>query len=174
MNKKTSAMAVFVFLCVVCIAHALYYYPHLPPQVARHFGVSGEPDAWGSKAQFLIVYLSVVAVLAVTFVGSCLAMPKMPNSIINLPNKDYWLAPERRQETLDYILPRFLWFGSATLLLLFDVSQQSFQVHLGRATKLTHIWFSLAAYLLFTTAWCVALVLKFSKKGSPPRPAPSR
>ncbi len=115
---------------------------------------------------FLIVYLVTVAVMALTFLGFGLAMPKMPNSIINLPNKDYWLAPERRQQTLDYMLSRFMWLGSITMLLLLDVFQQSFQVHLGKATKLNHVLLSLGAYLAVTTAWCIAIYSKFRKKES--------
>ena len=118
MNKRSSAIAVFVILCVICLAHAFYYYPRLPDQVAHHFGASGRPDAFGSKMHFLILYIVTIAITAAMFLGFGLALPKIPNSLINLPNKDYWLAPERRRQTLDYILPQMLWFGSLTLMLL--------------------------------------------------------
>ncbi|MBT4139331.1 MAG: hypothetical protein HOE48_15530 [Candidatus Latescibacteria bacterium] len=46
MNKRTTAITVFVILCVVCVAHALYYYPHLPEQVAsRNHKWDGEYDS---------------------------------------------------------------------------------------------------------------------------------
>lgn len=154
---------VFLLLCVACVIQALHYYPRLPAEVAHHFGVSGQPDAWGSKLHFLIIYLVTVAVMAATFLGFGLAMPKMPNARINLPNKDYWLAPERRQQTLDYMLPRFLWLGSITMLLLFDVFQQSFQVHLGKATKLDHVLLSLGSYVAVITVWCIVINTKFRK-----------
>jgi uncharacterized membrane protein len=164
MNNRKSAIVVFVLLCVACVVHALYYYPRLPAEVAHHFGASGQPDAWGSKMQFLMVYLVTVAVMAASFLGLGLAMPKIPNSIINLPNKDYWLAPERRQQTLDYMLPRLLWFGSITMVLLIDVFQQSFQVHLGEAIRLNHIWLSLGAYVAVITVWGIAIYSKFRKR----------
>ena len=109
MNSRTFPIALFLLLCVACLAHGLYYYPRLPAEVAHQFGASGQPDAWGSKEHFLVVYLVTVAVMAATFLGLGLAMPKIPNSAINLPNKEYWLAPERRRQTLDYMLPRLLW-----------------------------------------------------------------
>ena len=90
-------------------------------------------------------------------------MPKIPHSMINLPNKDYWLAPERRQPTLDSLLSRFLWFGSITIVLLMDIAQQSFQVHLGHATRLNHVWLSLGAYVAVSMAWCIAIYWKFRK-----------
>jgi len=166
MNKRITAIIVFALLCVACVAHALYYYPRLPEQVAHHFGASGQPDALGSKTRFLVVYIVTVVVTAVTFLGSGLALPKIPNSLINLPNKEYWLAPERRQQTLDYMLPRFLWFGSITMLLLLYIFHQSFQVHLGKANKLEHFWIVMGAYLTISTVWCVAIYKKFNTKES--------
>jgi len=166
MNRRTSAITVFVLLCIACLVHALYYYPRLPEQVAHHFGGSGQPDAWGGKMHFLIVYLATVAVMAISFLGVGLALPKIPNSAINLPNKDYWLAPERRQQTLDYMLPPFLWLGSLTMLLLLDIFHQSFRVHLGKATSLDHFWISMGVYLVVTTVWGIAIYKKFSKKDS--------
>jgi uncharacterized membrane protein len=166
MNKRTIAIIVFVIISLACVAHALWYYPRLPEQVAHHFGATGEPDAWGHKTQFLVVYLVTVGVMVATFLGLGLALPKIPNSAINLPNKDYWLAPERRQQTLDYMLPWFLWLGSLTMLLLLDIFHQSFQVHLGNATKLNHFWITMGAYLAITTAWCIGIYRRFSKRES--------
>ena len=165
MNKRRTAIAVFVLLCVVCLAHAFYYYPRLPDRVAHHFGASGRPDAWSSKMHFLIFYVVTVAVTAATFLGVGLAMPKIPNSLINLPNKDYWLAPGRRRQTLDYMFPQLLWFGSLTMILLLDMFHQAFQLHLGKATRLNHFWISMGCYLVATTVWCIAIYRKFNKKG---------
>ena len=163
MNKRTTAIAIFALLCVACVAHALWYYPQLPEQVAHHFGATGEPDAWGHKTHFLIVYLVTVGVMAATFLGAGLLMPKIPNYAINLPNKDYWLAPKRRQQTLDYMLPQLLWMGSLTMILLLNVFHQSFQVHLGNATELNNIGITMGAYLTLTTVWCIAIYKKFKK-----------
>ncbi|MBL7076616.1 MAG: DUF1648 domain-containing protein [Kiritimatiellae bacterium] len=166
MNSRTFPIALFLLLCVACLAHGLYYYPRLPAEVAHHFGASGQPDAWGSKEHFLVVYLVTVAVMAATFLGLGLAMPKIPNSAINLPNKEYWLAPERRRQTLDYMLPRLLWLGSLTMVLLLDIFHQSFQVHLGKATSLPHVWYSMVAYLIATAVWCIAVYRRFGKRES--------
>ena len=166
MNKRTSAIVVFVFLCIGCLAHALYYYPQLPDQVAHHFGASGQPDAWGSKMNFLIIYLVTVAIMAATFLGAGLVIPRIPDSQISLPRKDYWLAPERRQQTLDYVLQQLLWLGSLTMLLLLDMFHQSFRVHLGKATSLDHFWVTMGVYLVLTGMWCIAFYRKFNRKES--------
>ena len=168
MRNKTLAILVFVLLCAVCIVHAFYYYPRLPEQVARHFGPSGQPDAWGSKLEFLIVYLSTVGVMAATFLILGMAIPRIPNWAINLPNKDYWLAPERRKKTLDHILPQLFWFGSITMIFLLDIFHQAFQVQLGKTKTLGHVWITMGFYLLAAAVWCVVTYRKFSKKSSQP------
>jgi hypothetical protein len=164
MNKRTLAITVFLLLCVVCVAQAFFYYPRLPERVAHHFGASGQPDAWGSKEHFLTVYLVVVGLMVVMFLGFALALRKIPGSLMNLPNKQYWLAPERRRETLDYIGSQFLWLGSLTMLLLLDVFHQSFMVHLGKAPGLGHFWITIGVYLVLTVVWCIVFFIKFRKE----------
>lgn len=164
MNKRTAAIGVFVILCSVCVVHALYYYPRLPEQVARHFNASGQPGAKGNKMQFLVVYLATVGIMAAVFLGFGFLLPKVSNSAFNLPNKDYWLAPERRQQTLDSVLSSVFWLGSMTMLLLLDIFHQSVLVHLGKTATLGHFWISLSIYLAITVWVCIAINRKFNKR----------
>lgn len=163
MNRKIAPL-VFGLLIATCLAHAAYYYPLLPERVASHFGASGRPDAWSGKESFLQIYLGAVLVIGVLFPGLNLLLAKTPNSLINLPHKDYWLAPEQREETIAVLSRHFLWFGSATLLLLLDMMQQTFDVHLGKAAALSHPLFSIAAYVGFSIVWSIVLILRFLRK----------
>ncbi len=162
MMRKTPLL-IFGLLVAICLAHAAYYYPVLPERVASHFGASGRPDAWSSKERFLHIYVGMVLVIAVLFPGLYLLLAKTPNGLINLPHKDYWLAPERRKETIAILSRQFLWFGSATLLLLVDMMQQTFDVHLGKAVALSHPLLSIAAYVVFSILWSVVLILQFMR-----------
>jgi uncharacterized membrane protein len=157
------SLIVFIILLLVCIGHVAYYYPLLPDRVASHFGASGQPDAWSGKDSFVKIYLVVVAFIAVMFPGIGLILRKSPVSMINLPNKDYWLSPERKLETIEVLFRQFLWFGSATLLLL-DMMDQTFRVHLGKAQALDHPVASIVVYVLFTTLWSIALIVKVMRK----------
>lgn len=154
------SLIVFIVLLLLCITHAAYYYPLLPDRVASHFGASGRPDAWSGKWSFVKIYIIVVAFIAVLFPGIGLILRKIPASLINLPNRDYWLSLECRQETVVALSRQFLWFGSATLLLLLDMMHQTFSVHLGKAQALEHPWISIVAYVVFTTLWSIALIVK--------------
>jgi len=158
------SLIVFVILLLLCITHAVYYYPLLPDRVASHFGVSGRPDAWSGKETFMQIYLIVVAFIAVLFPGIGIVLRKAPTSLINLPNKDYWLSPERKQETVAVLSRQFLWFGSATLLFMLDMMHQTFRVHLGKAQALDHPIASIVIYVAFSMFWSIGLIVSFMRK----------
>ena len=166
MNCSRLALAVFLLLCAACVGQALYYFPRLPAEVACHFGAAGQPDAWCGKGEFLSFHLGTIAFLTAVFLGVGLALRKLPDEIINLPNKKYWLAPERRKRTMDGLRIRMLWMGSLTLVFMLDLVGQTFRVHLGQADRLNHAWASLGVYLAATAAWAVALHSKFRKMDS--------
>jgi len=155
---------VFLGLCVLCVLHAAYFYSQLPDKVASHFGAGGKPDAWSSKTSFMYLYLGIVGGSALLFVGIAFAMCHIPPSMINLPHKDYWLVPERRQETLDSLFQWLLWFGSATVVFFLEMMDQSFRVHVGKADCLQHPGLSVGVYVGFTVLWTIGLLVRFGIK----------
>lgn len=161
---QKTAFAIFLVLFAACIVHALYYYPSLPDEVASHFSGSGRPDGWSGKGVFLAVYLISVGMNALIFLGIAFGIQKVPDSKLNLPYKDFWLVEERRQETFQFLIQYFLWFGSATFLLLLDAFHQTFMVNLGKAPALQHAVLSIGLYLGFSVAWCIGLFVKFFNK----------
>ena len=95
-----------------------------------------------------------------------LLIRKMPVSIINLPNKDYWLAPERREASFDYLSGWMFWFGSATMIFLVTVMQEAILYNLGRTQKLEGPWIMLMVFLALTTAMVIHMFLRFRKPKS--------
>ena len=91
---------VFGVSLVALFVQLLWAAPLLPDTVASHFDVRGEPDSWMTRSTFLAVMALVHAVTAVSVGGVGLWLPKVNDTWINLPNKDHWLAPERRDATL--------------------------------------------------------------------------
>ncbi len=154
---------IFIIVLLLCIGQAFYYYPLLPHRVASHFGASGLPNAWSDKETFLKIYLFIVVFIGLLFSNIGLVIRKLPDSMINLPNKDYWLSLGHRQETTEFLARQCLWFGSATLLLLLDVFHQSFNVNLGKAQALSHPVASIAIYIGFTLLWSIVLIAKFMR-----------
>src|SRR5580692_11121933 len=91
--------ALFFAIVLAAMAQCIHDFALLPERLASHFGASGLPNGWMTKPQFFIAYALVfLPALFVEFlVGRSVA--KKPADKLRLPNKEYWLAPERRAET---------------------------------------------------------------------------
>ncbi|NTU91131.1 MAG: DUF1648 domain-containing protein [Chlorobiaceae bacterium] len=164
-SKHPMALGLFSLLCAILVAHALYHYTILPERIATHFGTSGEPDAWGPKTVFFIWYLILTGAIAAIYLGTSRVLSPKHANWLSIPNREYWLSTERIHETLRFIRTGMLLLGSGTLLFLLDIMHQSFQVSLGNADRLSHIWTSVAIYIAFCAAWIIALYRRFGKTG---------
>jgi len=89
----------------------------LPAVVASHFGGSGAANGFMSHGFYVCFMLAFVIGLPALLVSLTWLAITSPKARINLPNKDYWLAPERRAETIAFLRSGILWFG--TMLVLF-------------------------------------------------------
>src|SRR5215470_4782083 len=87
----------YILLVFLGLLMAAYYYPRMPERMASHFAGDGRPNA------------------------------SQPNARINLPNRDYWLASERRAQTMNYISAFMGWFGCAVLFVLISGTFLAFQ-----------------------------------------------
>ncbi len=148
---------------LISLYQAMHYFPLLPDIVAHNFDGAGRPQTWGSKKSFMTIYMVTVTGVAILFYGTTIALSYLPVTRINVPNKEYWLAPERAKKTVAYISSSLLWFGSLSMILLLDIFHQCFRVHIGLSDRLDHMWLSMAGYFLITTIWCIAAISQFSK-----------
>jgi hypothetical protein len=90
------------FAIVVILAAALVGWSAqtMPAVVASHFVAGGAADASmprGEYATFIVVLVVAVPTL-LALVGRL--STRLPVRFVNLPNKRYWLAPERQAATL--------------------------------------------------------------------------
>ena len=97
----TRWLPVFVALAAIvfCAVDYGYHYKRLPPRVASHFDAQGRADGWSTKGEMVGMALVTLVVVAATLAMMWLLAYYAPPSLINLPNKDYWLAPERQADT---------------------------------------------------------------------------
>jgi uncharacterized membrane protein len=154
---------IFVLLVLYAAIHFSYYYPQLPGVVASHFDGRCTPNGWQTKPAFFIVFTGVsVLALAIGF-GIPQIVTALPAQLINLPNKQYWLAPEHLAETREFLSTHFAWFGCAVFLLIiltFDYAIQS-NLHPENRPDPARMWYILAGFLLFTLVWTVHMLTKF-------------
>jgi uncharacterized membrane protein len=109
-----------VFLLIVAVAAGYVGYSglHMPTLVASHFGASGIADAFMPRGRYMTLMLCVTILLPMIVALPLAIGLNNPNVKINLPNRDYWLAPERRADTVAYIRQQMMRFGVALLLFI--------------------------------------------------------
>jgi len=106
----------FFAIVLAAIAQCLHDYPLLPDRIASHFAASGMPNGWMSKSQFFITYAVVLLPALIVEFWVSRKISNKPDAKLRLPNKEYWLTPERRAETFAYFDSFFAWYGCAFLL----------------------------------------------------------
>lgn len=136
----------------------------MPEQVVSHFDSMGNADGWSDKRTFATEMVLLHALLAAMFGGIGAVLGRIPDSLINLPNKATWLAPERREDTIGWIANRLAWFGFAVQALLCAVVRISLLASTeGGAPPAYAHWALLAAFLGFFLVWIVGFLRRFAR-----------
>jgi serine/threonine-protein kinase len=151
-----SATAVLLF-----VGELAYNYPSLPAQVALHFDGSGRPNGWGSKQELVGWTIGGLVSIIAALLPAVWATAFLPASLINLPNRDYWLAPERAAATRQIIIDRMGWFFFATLLLLIGVFRIALRANLRQPPQAVVPYAYFVVYGLFVAVWLGQLLWYF-------------
>ena len=145
----------------LCLAQAAFYYGRLPWLAVSHFNAAGVPNGWMEKPLLIGIYVGTELLVAASFLFGGLVLERIPASLVNLPDREHWMAPERRAQTLDWLAAAFLWFGAATLVFMFDLFRQMMEVNLGAAAELSHPNASIGGYFAFSAVWTYAVWRRF-------------
>ena len=100
---------VFVLVAVGFLSDLALIWPSLPARVATHFDLGGHPNGWSSREQLLSMTAFLTFGFGGLIVGARLIKSASLDSL-NLPNRDYWLVPERADATLDVLVAWSRWF----------------------------------------------------------------
>lgn len=167
MKNFRAPQMVFLLIVLCAILGFAMYYPQLPERVASHFGADGRPNGWQTKSMFSTFFYGAlgIAVLVGFLVPMLLGL--LPSSAINLPNKRYWLAPERREESVQFIQNQMVWFGCGLLLLLSVAMFAAIQANLTPTPTMdpTSFLIALGAFVAFAIYSAIRM---FSRFGKPP------
>ncbi len=153
---------------VLAILAAIYFWPNyaqLPDVVASHFNARGVANGWQSKTMFFGFFVGAVALATFVAFGIPAIISKIPKELINLPNKDYWLAPERRNETLAILSTSFAWFGCGVLLVVTTAVNYAIgrNLHPQAQLDIPVLFYVLVGFLVFTILWSIRMITRFAR-----------
>jgi len=117
MNKRA---AVIVFACLVLagIWQFFAFWPQLPERIVTQHAMSGAPATQLARVALAGLYFLILAGFTAYFAVAGILLQRLPDRYFKvLPNRDHWLAPERRAETVASLGAHLLWLGVATLAL---------------------------------------------------------
>ena len=149
-------------LVLLSLVEAARQWNLAPARVPSHFDAAGHPNAWSSRDEFFLIQMGVTLLVAALFVGMPALLKATPTSLINLPNKSYWLAPERREETMERLASSLEVFACATLLLLIVVFELTSLASHGGGLATNYFLPVLVSYLVFSVGWTVATIRRFA------------
>lgn len=143
--------------CFAGLGYTFFVYSASPESVPLHYGPTGVPDRWGKPSELLAVHAGLIGIGSALFFALPALLGRLPASLVNLPNKDYWLAPERRAETTAKFAVWSSTFGTALNLLV--ITMQAVLAPNERPSPLPLVVVS--SFVLFTLGSCVWLVRSF-------------
>lgn len=140
----------------------------LPATMASHFGGGGAPNAFMDRQSFFAFYAVINAFVVALLLGVSVLLAKLPPRLINLPAREHWLAPERRDATIERLGRAFDVYALWTAAFSLGVLELVLRANLSGAGLANGAFMAmLVAYMLFTLGWTVWLLLTLR----PPAPS---
>ena len=151
------------FLLLSLGALYFYYLPLMPEVISDHFGGQGRPNGWHDQARHAVFYWGIIAVAL--FVGFLVPrlVRSIPAELVNLPHKEYWLTPTRRDEAFDALRDHMNWLGVAMLAMMLVIHREVFLANLRPDHRINNdvIWMTLAGFAIFMVSWLISIFRRF-------------
>jgi uncharacterized membrane protein len=143
----------------------LFYLDKLPERVASHFNISNKADSWMSRDSYTFFYYTLIVLTYILFWGLSALAPRFKPSLINLPNKEYWLTETRRSGTFRVVQTMLYWIGSACLLLFIYIYYEVAKANIDGSQQVSGFsWLSILLFLFLNAVIVIKYVLYFTKK----------
>lgn len=170
MKPLRTSLIVLVLLYVGFLCFWAWSATQLPERIATHFNLSGQPDGWMSRSadQGLTLLLSV---FFPSFVVVLSFISRYVPGITNIPNRDYWLAPERRKQTSNYLVRHSIWFACLAILFVTGIQYSTLQANKQSPPQLSTSMIFLVAgpFLAGVAVWMAVLLRHFRRPVDPNR-----
>jgi serine/threonine-protein kinase len=158
-------MTAFGLWLIGIVAFILISGGRLPATVASHFGYAGHADALMPRASYLALMCGFAAGIPMLLVALPAWIARRWPRALNLPNRDYWLAPQRQEATTQSLTSHFVSFGVALSLLLAFVHWEVVQANLRTPPTLDNERFAAAmvAFVLVAAFWTFRFFARFRR-----------
>ncbi len=154
----------FLILLALGLVQMAVYYPQLPETLAIHFNREGLANGWSSRETYFAIQIGLLLVLSLMAAFAPLWSLK-PGMKFHLPNREYWLAAERKEATMAWVEDSYRKLFLLSMILMLVVSEQVMRANLSQPVHLDSRWFlvGLGIYFLIIGLWLIRLFRRFRK-----------
>jgi hypothetical protein len=96
----------FLLTLATCLVELFWAYNQLPERVHAHFPSWLHFGAEGPRWIFVAVSGAILVLIAIAALISARLVKRQPAKFVQIPNRDYWMSPIRRKQTLESIVSR--------------------------------------------------------------------
>ncbi len=160
---KRFAQLLLASALLVSACQFVIYVPRMPEQVASHFDGAGTPNGLMSRNSFATFLAMLTFGMPLLIATVSQVAKRLPKEMINLPNKEYWLADERRVSSLEFTQNSLTMIAGLTACLFVLVNQLTFQANLAKEPLNTRVaMIGLVVFLLGVFSTVVHMVWHFA------------
>lgn len=157
-----------VITVIICVVQMIVWYPHLPDPIPSHFDAQGQVDGEMGKTPYFLLIGGVELLFLIGIPLLAMGLKFIPDELINIPNKEYWLAPERRDATIGTSLQFLQAIGWMSGWLMIGIFHLTSEVAIGlRGSINPEFYWIMGLYLAAVFGGTVWLMLKFRMPARP-------
>jgi len=165
MSLNKALPRLFLLVVALAIVQITVQMRSMPPLLATKFDMDGTPVAWMTAGAVEILEFGLLSLFVIGFWLLPRVFAHRPDTYWRIPNKDFWLAPERRSGTIEALRGLISWMGVVVLLLFMAVSQLVFDANDRSPPRLASdalIWL-LLSFLFFIVLWIWVIFRQFGR-----------
>ena len=155
------------FLLVLVAAGAFVWITSdaLPPVVASHFGPGGSANGFMGRGPYTVLMVAVVVAVPALIAFSGQLVRVIPPWLINLPHRQYWLAPQRRAAALESLSSLGVPFALALVFFLCFVHWLVVRANAVQPARLPEgpLLIGLAMFGVATVLWLFVFFRRFGR-----------
>jgi uncharacterized membrane protein len=141
LSRKAALIALAAFLVLALVQNA-WYWSQLPDRVAIHFGPNGQPNNWMNRFGATLLMLALQIGMPLFLYGIAWSIKLFPPSLVNIPHREYWLHPDRREQTLETANRTMSWVAVAVAAFTMAINHLTFVANRnGEGLQMT--WFTI-------------------------------
>jgi len=159
------ARPLFILLLIITTILISVTTDHLPAQIASHFGAGGAPNGWMSRNTYLLFMLAFAVVLPIAVVLGMTVLPRRKVNAINIPHREFWLEPARREATLRFLAAHACWLGSLVVVFIAAIHLLLIEANATQPPRLPTAMFYtlLVVFVVALGVWMAMLRLRFRR-----------